>query len=137
MYAISRSMPLLSGWASCDTLERENAYRSKAKGSMIGTLRADSHTTTAAVYITSRFCVFSYRSRAMQRRRRFQPMVDGLPYRIAPSSVAVVVPNAAAVIALSSAPMVTPDDTSMPEGGTPIPITLDPPGGEGTGTLLC
>jgi hypothetical protein len=73
----------------------------------------------------------------MQRRRRFQPMVDGLPYRIAPSSVALMVPHAAAVIAPSSPPIVLPDDTDTPEGGTPIPITLDPPGGGGDGTILC
>jgi hypothetical protein len=75
----------------------------------------------------------------MQTRRRFQPSVLGLPFRIAPSAVAVPVP--AAIIAAPAAstaggPVMSPGDSDIPVSGTPIPIILSGPTG-GDGTLTC
>lgn len=79
----------------------------------------------------------------MQTRRRFQPSVLGLPFRIAPSAVAVPVPvalvAAPAAVAPSNAGVRTmsPDDSDIPDPGTtPIPIILSGPTG-GDGTLTC
>ena len=51
----------------------------------------------------------------MQMRRRFQPMVDGLPYRIAPSSVAAVAPTTIAAPPAAGIPIMTAFDSPMPE----------------------
>jgi hypothetical protein len=79
----------------------------------------------------------------MRTRRRFQPSVDALPFRIAPSAVAVPVPAAIiaapAAIAASAAygPAMSPGDSDIPDPGTtPIPIILSGPTG-GDGTLTC
>jgi hypothetical protein len=73
----------------------------------------------------------------MQIRRRFQPMVDGLPYRIAPSSVAAVTPPTVVAPPSAGMPIITAFDTSMPEGGTSTPIIVAPPTTSGGGTILC
>ncbi len=73
----------------------------------------------------------------MRTRRRFQPTVDGLPYRIALSTVAGVIPASVAAPPASDVPMMTPCDTDMPETGTSTPIILAPPTPPGGGTLTC
>jgi hypothetical protein len=70
----------------------------------------------------------------MRTSRRFQPIVDGLPYRIAPSSVASVAP-----VASAPAPIMTAFDTDMPQSGTstnPI-ILVGPPTSGAGGGLAC
>jgi hypothetical protein len=89
----------------------------------------------------------------MRTRRQFQPVVDGLPCRIAPSSL-VVAPSASllgghtsaishAVSVSQAVPVSThgltmsANDTDMPESGTAAPIMAGPPPSSGTGTLVC
>ena len=71
----------------------------------------------------------------MRTRRQFQPTVDGLPYRIAPSTV-VVAPVVSLVV--MSTPVLTMSQcyTDMTEIGTSAPILAGPPPSGGTGTLL-
>jgi hypothetical protein len=82
----------------------------------------------------------------MQMRRRFQPMVLGLPYRIAPSSLVVahaiaavssglVAPHAIAAQSGASVPIMSPCDSNPPQTGTPIPIILTGPTDGGDGTI--
>ncbi len=63
----------------------------------------------------------------MRTRRHFQPVLDSLPVRIAPSSVTVSLP---ALVRAVSAPVAgvgcLPDDTLMPETGGTAPIILQP-----------
>ena len=72
----------------------------------------------------------------MQMRRRFQPMVVGLPYRIAPSSVAVAPAVVVAPLGAGGV-MVTPCDADPPQNGTGSTILLAPPPTSGNGTLTC
>ena len=79
----------------------------------------------------------------MRTRRQFQPIVSGVPYRLAPSGLLVAshvsliashaVPATHAISA-THAGSVAHDDTDMPETGTPTPIILAPPP---TGTVVC
>jgi hypothetical protein len=77
----------------------------------------------------------------MRTRRQFQPFVDALPYRIAPSSL--VVAPAVSLVATPPPPAsgitltMSPGDTDMPETGTSAPIIAAPPPSGGTGTLIC
>jgi hypothetical protein len=87
----------------------------------------------------------------MRMRRQFRPIIDGLPYRIAPSSmvvaphVALMATQAVSLVHASSTnhapssgshgPTFSPDDTDMPETGTSTPIILAPP--PGNGTVVC
>ena len=61
----------------------------------------------------------------MRTRRHFQPMLDSMPVRIAPSAVAGLTQIAVASLVVSSSNLVTmqTDDTQMPDTGpsTPIP----------------
>jgi hypothetical protein len=69
----------------------------------------------------------------MQMRRRFQPMVDGLPYRIAPSTVAALVsPTITAAPAVMAA-----FDADPPQTGVGSTIILAPPTTGSGGTLVC
>ena len=74
----------------------------------------------------------------MQMRRRFQPMVDGLPYRIAPSSVAVVAPPAIAAPPGAGVPV---DELHLMrirrKQVSATPIILAPPPTGGDGTIVC
>ena len=65
----------------------------------------------------------------MQRHRRFQPLVDGLPYRIAPSSVAAMVLAVTSGPVSSSSPGMMAADTDMTQGGSSSGIIVAPPGG--------
>jgi hypothetical protein len=73
----------------------------------------------------------------MLTRRRFQPVVLELPFRIAPSAVAVAVPAAIAAIHPAGPPTMSPYDAEMPETGTSTPIIVAPPTSGGDGTLTC
>jgi hypothetical protein len=62
----------------------------------------------------------------MRARRRFQPLLDSMPSRIAPSAVGGMTPpvaNHAAAVAhhTSTAPSFRVDDTNMPQIGTSTP----------------
>ncbi len=82
----------------------------------------------------------------MRTRRQFQPALDGLPYRIAPSGLLVapqvsIMAAHAAPLPVSPGPSFTqsgaialPDDTDMPQTGTSTPIILAPPD---DGTVVC
>jgi hypothetical protein len=92
----------------------------------------------------------------MRTRRQFQPVVDGLPCRIAPSGMLVAphallmashtvfatpapfpshpAPLSHAVSAAPSGPTMSPDDTDMPETGTAGPVMAGDPPLNGTGT---
>jgi hypothetical protein len=72
----------------------------------------------------------------MQMRRRFQPMVDGLPCRIAPSTVAAV----AATIAASpggNMPLMGTCDADPPQTGIGGTRILSAPPKDSNGTLVC
>ena len=62
----------------------------------------------------------------MRMRRHFQPMLDSMPTRIAPSAfggLIAPVALAAAVAAFHSTHLTCrPDDTDMPQTGTSTPI---------------
>jgi len=73
----------------------------------------------------------------MRTRRRFQPILDGLPYRIALSTVVDMIPADMAAPPASDVPTMTPCDSDIPVTGTPIPIILGPPTSGGGGTLTC
>jgi hypothetical protein len=85
----------------------------------------------------------------MQMRRRFEPMVHGLPYRIAPSSIAGVAPAIVstlsslvqalpgAAVPLASNPAVMTADSDMPQTGTATPILVAPPLSTSNGTSIC
>jgi hypothetical protein len=65
----------------------------------------------------------------MRMRRRFQPMLDSMPSRIAPSAFGGLIAPAAQAAAVapfhSPQPTCQPEDTEMPETGTAKPI--EPP----------
>jgi hypothetical protein len=77
----------------------------------------------------------------MRTRRRFQPMIDGLPYRIAPSAVVVAAPVSLIASATPPAspviPTMLPGDSDPPETGTPTELLVAPPPSGGGGTLNC
>jgi len=76
----------------------------------------------------------------MRTRRRFQPMLDGLSRRIAPSTIGVVQPPgiaAAGVSAGHSLPICQPDDSEMPETGVLCPLILGPTPSTPPPTLVC
>jgi hypothetical protein len=62
----------------------------------------------------------------MRTRRRFQPMLDSMPSRIAPSAIGGVAPVLAPAVAPVNSPLVqvgvTACDTNMPETGSSTPI---------------
>jgi hypothetical protein len=64
----------------------------------------------------------------MRARRRFQPMLDSMPIRIAPSamSVPVLALVQTAPISLPTPQHVVSQDTLMPETGHSSPIILEP-----------
>jgi hypothetical protein len=64
----------------------------------------------------------------MRARRRFQPMLDSMPLRIAPSSIGGSMPAVVrtAPTASLTLPHVIADDTLMPEKGGTAPIILEP-----------
>jgi hypothetical protein len=94
----------------------------------------------------------------MRTCRRFQPLLDGLSYRIAPSSLlaspaasllmshanfsthAVTASNAQssshAASSIAGGLTMSCDDTDMPETGSSGPIIAGPPPGGGDGTQL-
>ena len=68
----------------------------------------------------------------MQIRRRFQPVVVGLPYRIAPSSMVeappvIAPPPGTGTLVMASA------DADMAETGKSTPIIVAPPTGGNVG----
>jgi hypothetical protein len=72
----------------------------------------------------------------MRTRRHFQPIIDGLPCRIAPSAVAAA--SVSLVVSHGpSVPSMSPADTDMPETGVISPVLAGPPPSSGTGTLNC
>jgi hypothetical protein len=102
----------------------------------------------------------------MRTFRRFQPIVDGLPYRIAPSGLVVApavsamalgdqaahasaaarsegvhVMNSTGAQVLHSGvahpPLFSPADTDMTETGTGSVIIAAPPPSSGSGTQVC
>ena len=101
----------------------------------------------------------------MRTRRQFQPVVDGLSYRIAPSSL-IATPALSLLLSHETfashagrgfraftvtssqvqavKPAATPsggrmsaDDTTMPQTGTLEPVIAAPPPSSGDGTQLC
>ncbi len=64
----------------------------------------------------------------MRARRRFQPILDSMPIRIAPSSISGTTPAVVqtAATSVSTVPHDLPCDTLMPGGGTMSPIILEP-----------
>ena len=82
----------------------------------------------------------------MRTRRRFQPALDGLPYRIAPSGLlfaprplivateTVRAPISHVPAFAPSGPSALPDDAPMPQTGTSTPIIVAPPD---SGTVVC
>jgi hypothetical protein len=58
----------------------------------------------------------------MRTRRHFQPVLDSMPIRIAPSAVTTV------IISTSISPTLTmhAQDTNMPETGSSTPVTPTP-----------
>ncbi len=64
----------------------------------------------------------------MRAHRRFQPMLDSLPYRITPSSTAVATAAVQGVTVVAL-------DTDSPETGGSTPIIIAPP--QTPGTLPC
>jgi hypothetical protein len=73
----------------------------------------------------------------MQMRRRFQPMVDGLPYRIAPSTVAVMVPPSIDAAPGGGAAVIGAFDADPPQTGVGATLIVAPPTTAGDGTLVC
>jgi hypothetical protein len=64
----------------------------------------------------------------MRARRRFQPVLDSMPIRIAPSSISGFTPALVQSAPTSSPtpPQVIAQDTLMPEKGGSNPIILEP-----------
>jgi hypothetical protein len=64
----------------------------------------------------------------MRTRRRFQPMLDSMPIRIAPSSISGFTPAVVHTAPTFSPtpPRVIAQDTLMPEKGGSAPIILEP-----------
>jgi hypothetical protein len=60
----------------------------------------------------------------MRVHRRFQPMLDSMPYRITPSSISGPVPTV--VHTAATATIDLPCDTLTPVGGHMSPIILEP-----------
>jgi hypothetical protein len=58
----------------------------------------------------------------MRTRRHFQPMLDSMPYRIAPSAVVIISHVVAPTGNLQGLPTMIPDDTNMPENGSSTPV---------------
>jgi hypothetical protein len=73
----------------------------------------------------------------MQMRRRFQPMVLGLPYRIAPSTVATLVPPTINVTPGGGVPVMGVMDADPPQTGVGGTIILAAPPTAGNGTVVC
>lgn len=61
----------------------------------------------------------------MRSRRHFQPMLDSMPFRIAPSAVVGVTHVVVSHITLQTShmPMMNAGDTEMPETGPSTPTT--------------
>ena len=58
----------------------------------------------------------------MRTRRHFQPMLDSMPYRIAPSAV-VALPQVVVATGNSQGGLtMRPAETNMPENGTSTPV---------------
>ena len=53
----------------------------------------------------------------MRMRRRFQPIIDGLPYRIVPSTAADMIPGDMAAPPASVTPVMMPCDADPPQTG--------------------
>jgi hypothetical protein len=66
----------------------------------------------------------------MRTRRHFQPVLDSMPIRIAPSTVAIASPAhvTTVIISTSVSPTLTmhAQDTNMPETGSSTPVTPTP-----------
>ncbi len=64
----------------------------------------------------------------MRARRRFQPMLDSMPIRIAPSSISGLTPSVAhsAPTFSPTPPRVIAQDSLMPEKGGSGPVILEP-----------
>jgi hypothetical protein len=76
----------------------------------------------------------------MRTRRTFQPMLDVLSSRIAPSAVAVgpqVAFTGAGGSTGHSLPTVQADDSSMPETGVMTPLIIGPVPSVPPPTLVC
>jgi len=77
----------------------------------------------------------------MRTRRHFQPTLDGMPSRIAPSAVGGLLLSSVVgqISPPSSAqpPVAAPKDTHMPQTGTSSPIILAPPPGGAPPTQPC
>jgi hypothetical protein len=69
----------------------------------------------------------------MRTRRHFQPMLDSMPIRIAPSTVGIFTSAhvTTVIISASKPPVLTmhADDTEMPDTGPSTPVTPPPPKG--------
>jgi len=77
----------------------------------------------------------------MRTRRHFQPTLDGLPSRIAPSAVGGLL-HVAVLGHVSSSPSSKPAtpirmETTMPETGTLTPVISAPTPANPPGTILC
>jgi hypothetical protein len=68
----------------------------------------------------------------MRTRRRFQPMLYGLPVRIAPSAVVAVAP-----VVRANAATVSAYDSDTAQEGVGSQIILAPPPGSVSPTLFC
>ncbi len=77
----------------------------------------------------------------MRTRRRFQPMLDVLTSRIAPSAIGVIPQPALAAAGASVGhlvlPTCQPDDSDMPETGDLNQLILGPVPSTPPPTLLC
>jgi hypothetical protein len=62
-----------------------------------------------------------------------------LPYRIAPSAIAVVAPPTITAPSSAGMPIMSAFDTDMPQSGssTDAPIIVSPPTDGNSGTLIC
>jgi hypothetical protein len=69
----------------------------------------------------------------MRTRRHFQPMLDSMPIRIAPSTVGIFTPVHATTVIISASNSNTltmhADDSEMPDTGPSTPIPPPPPKG--------
>ena len=123
------------------SLGRVEACRRKWHG-LNDRATAPIHVLPVVVLLTSRFLISQYcRGLPMRTRRQFQPMIDGLPYRIAPSSMAVA--PATSLIAMARR-----GQSSLADHGAfrlrharnrhidPGHLAGPPPAG-GDGTLVC
>jgi hypothetical protein len=69
----------------------------------------------------------------MRTRRHFQPMLDSMPIRIAPSTVAISAPAHVTTMIISTSISNTltanANDTEMPDTGPSTPVPPPPPTG--------